>query len=368
MRRAALPSAPCAPPNLGAHAAALSTRSVVHLISSIGAPRRRHGGGEDGVARIADFGVSHFFADEDAASAESATAEAVAAAPVGPQTLASRSAAGPLGGDVRHGFAPRVSTTPHVTAQGGRKHCAGGASPSSAASSSPLPSSSAGAAAAAAASSATTAGASPISEEPDSYKPRRSSITERDDEDVASPEAPPTRRLGLDAAAGSSGSGSSAGGTAGSAGGAAVGPAGAAGAAAVPRLGLRGAQPSVPSLARASTEASLPTPTSDRGGDAGGAARPELQRSATAAHPRDLSPRSASKHVAKLERSRSRGQMHRTEGTWAFWAPEMCKTGGYSAYCADVWATGVCLYVFVAAKLPASSRRARCVSSFDFCL
>ena len=30
----------------------------------------------------------------------------------------------------------------------------------------------------------------------------------------------------------------------------------------------------------------------------------------------------------------------------------MCRTGPFSAYAADVWATGVCVFVFVAAKLP----------------
>ena len=51
--------------------------------------------------------------------------------------------------------------------------------------------------------------------------------------------------------------------------------------------------------------------------------------------------------------SSRRGQLRRTEGTWAFWAPEMCRAGEwFSAYETDVWATGVCFFVFLAARLP----------------
>lgn len=47
------------------------------------------------------------------------------------------------------------------------------------------------------------------------------------------------------------------------------------------------------------------------------------------------------------------GLMTKTEGTWAFWSPEMCDGGkAFSGYAADIWAAGVCLYVFVTGKLP----------------
>jgi serine/threonine protein kinase len=48
------------------------------------------------------------------------------------------------------------------------------------------------------------------------------------------------------------------------------------------------------------------------------------------------------------------GLMTKTEGTWAFWSPEMCVGGGqaFSGYAADIWAAGVCLYIFVTGKLP----------------
>jgi serine/threonine protein kinase len=47
------------------------------------------------------------------------------------------------------------------------------------------------------------------------------------------------------------------------------------------------------------------------------------------------------------------GIITKTEGTWAFWSPEMCEGGkAFSGYAADIWAAGVCLYVFVTGKLP----------------
>ena len=46
------------------------------------------------------------------------------------------------------------------------------------------------------------------------------------------------------------------------------------------------------------------------------------------------------------------GLMTKTEGTWAFWSPEMCKGSSFSGYAADLWAAGVCLYIFVTGKLP----------------
>lgn len=46
------------------------------------------------------------------------------------------------------------------------------------------------------------------------------------------------------------------------------------------------------------------------------------------------------------------GLMTRTEGTWAFWSPEMYGCSSFSGYAADIWAAGVCLYIFVTGKLP----------------
>ena len=48
------------------------------------------------------------------------------------------------------------------------------------------------------------------------------------------------------------------------------------------------------------------------------------------------------------------GMVTKTEGTWCFWAPEMCKEegGAFSAYAADLWAAGICLHIFATGKLP----------------
>lgn len=47
------------------------------------------------------------------------------------------------------------------------------------------------------------------------------------------------------------------------------------------------------------------------------------------------------------------GHMTKTEGTWAFFSPEMCRGGqSFSGYAADIWAAGVCLYIFTTGKLP----------------
>lgn len=46
------------------------------------------------------------------------------------------------------------------------------------------------------------------------------------------------------------------------------------------------------------------------------------------------------------------GLMTKTEGTWAFWSPDMCSGSSFSGYAADMWAAGVCLYIFVTGKLP----------------
>lgn len=58
--------------------------------------------------------------------------------------------------------------------------------------------------------------------------------------------------------------------------------------------------------------------------------------------------------LRQLLRSKSRGVVSSTEGTFAFYSPEMCResSGGYSAYMSDVWASSVCLWIFIFGKLP----------------
>lgn len=48
--------------------------------------------------------------------------------------------------------------------------------------------------------------------------------------------------------------------------------------------------------------------------------------------------------------------MSNTEGTWCFWAPEMCDTRGegaaFNAYAADAWSAGVTLWCFLYGEVP----------------
>lgn len=47
------------------------------------------------------------------------------------------------------------------------------------------------------------------------------------------------------------------------------------------------------------------------------------------------------------------GLLTKTEGTYCFWSPEMCQSETpFSGYAADMWAAGVCLYIFVTGRLP----------------
>jgi serine/threonine protein kinase len=49
------------------------------------------------------------------------------------------------------------------------------------------------------------------------------------------------------------------------------------------------------------------------------------------------------------------GILRKTEGTWCFWSPEMCddsSSNGFSGYAADLWAAGICLYIFTTGTLP----------------
>lgn len=48
------------------------------------------------------------------------------------------------------------------------------------------------------------------------------------------------------------------------------------------------------------------------------------------------------------------GMLTKTEGTWCFWSPEMCAedAGPFSGYAADLWAAGVCLFIFATGQLP----------------
>jgi Protein kinase domain. len=47
------------------------------------------------------------------------------------------------------------------------------------------------------------------------------------------------------------------------------------------------------------------------------------------------------------------GILRTTEGTYPFWSPEMCNgNSSFSGYASDLWAAGVCLYIFTSGRLP----------------
>lgn len=49
----------------------------------------------------------------------------------------------------------------------------------------------------------------------------------------------------------------------------------------------------------------------------------------------------------------NQGKLSKTEGTFCFWSPEMCAGNqAFSGYAADMWAAGICLYIFVSGRLP----------------
>lgn len=57
--------------------------------------------------------------------------------------------------------------------------------------------------------------------------------------------------------------------------------------------------------------------------------------------------------IRHIERSQSRAQTYETQGTYCFWAPEMVEVEqSFNAYACDMWAAGVCLFIFLTGQLP----------------
>mmetsp|Transcript_27068 Transcript_27068/g.49870 ORF Transcript_27068/g.49870 Transcript_27068/m.49870 type:complete len:567 (-) Transcript_27068:141-1841(-) len=56
----------------------------------------------------------------------------------------------------------------------------------------------------------------------------------------------------------------------------------------------------------------------------------------------------------KMKSMSDMGKLTKTEGTWAFWSPEMCAENSlvFSGYTCDIWAAGICLYIFATGNLP----------------
>ncbi len=70
-------------------------------------------------------------------------------------------------------------------------------------------------------------------------------------------------------------------------------------------------------------------------------------------HPHNILTRRDTDAALAMKGMANHGMLSRTEGTWCFWAPEMCEgSQAFSGYAADMWAAGVCLYIFVTGCLP----------------
>jgi len=64
--------------------------------------------------------------------------------------------------------------------------------------------------------------------------------------------------------------------------------------------------------------------------------------------------RKQSDSAMEMESMSELGKLTKTEGTWCFWSPEMCAEDSlvFSGYACDIWAAGICLYVFTTGELP----------------
>jgi len=80
----------------------------------------------------------------------------------------------------------------------------------------------------------------------------------------------------------------------------------------------------------------------------------ELSESNIATHTEMKSARISQETALTMESMGSMGKLTKTEGTWAFWSPEMCAENSlfFSGYTCDIWAAGICLYIFATGKLP----------------
>lgn len=59
-----------------------------------------------------------------------------------------------------------------------------------------------------------------------------------------------------------------------------------------------------------------------------------------------------SETACSMKKLGNAGMMQKTEGTYCFWSPQMCTGETFSGFAADMWAAGICLYIFVSGQLP----------------
>ena len=62
--------------------------------------------------------------------------------------------------------------------------------------------------------------------------------------------------------------------------------------------------------------------------------------------------RRESDQAREMPSQHTSGILNKTEGTWYYWSPEMCSTSEFSGYACDIWAAGICLFIFTTGKVP----------------
>lgn len=93
--------------------------------------------------------------------------------------------------------------------------------------------------------------------------------------------------------------------------------------------------------------------SSSNGESASEKSAPQHKRRGSDPHPHNFLTRMDTDAALAMTGMAHHGLLTKTEGTWCFWSPEMCEgSQAFSGYAADMWAAGVCLYIFVTGRLP----------------
>jgi serine/threonine protein kinase len=100
-------------------------------------------------------------------------------------------------------------------------------------------------------------------------------------------------------------------------------------------------------------EDSVSAGSSSNGESASEKSAPQQERRGSDPHPHNVLTRMDTDAALAMTGMAHYGLLTKTEGTWCFWSPEMCEgSQAFSGYAADMWAAGVCLYIFVTGRLP----------------
>jgi [calcium/calmodulin-dependent protein kinase] kinase len=100
-------------------------------------------------------------------------------------------------------------------------------------------------------------------------------------------------------------------------------------------------------------EDSVSAASSSNGESASEKNAPQQERRGSGPHPHNVLTRMDTDAALAMTGMAHYGLLTKTEGTWCFWSPEMCEgSQAFSGYAADMWAAGVCLYIFVTGRLP----------------